>query len=176
MVLMVIGIVAASTAPPRAGNVHPSLGEWALLFALLVPGALLPFVLRALRRPSGPVLAAVAAGLAYALSGILNKGAAYAIHPLDLLPLALFTACIAAIGLLGFSTEITALRDGYASVVVPIVLALHTVVPIVCAPFLFGEVWPAGPLLRAQLGGGILLTVVGMLVLCSSSGNVLAES
>ena len=174
-VLTVVGIVAASSAPPHPGNAHPGFREWALLLALLLPGALFPFVLRALHRPVGPVLAAAAAGLAYALSGILNKGAAYAIHPLDPRALALFASCITVIGLLGFSTEITALREGYASVVVPIVLSLHTLIPIVCAPFVFGEVWPASPLLRAQLGGGILLTVVGMLVLCGSPGSILAR-
>ncbi|MBA2713457.1 MAG: hypothetical protein H0U55_07890 [Rubrobacteraceae bacterium] len=176
IVLIGIGIAAASSAPPHPGNVHPGLGEWALLFAFLMPVVFLPYVLRALRLPAGPILQATAAGLAYALSGILNKGAAYNIVSFDLLPLALFTACIAAIGLVGFSAEIAALRYGQASVVVPIVLALHTVVPIVCAPFLFGEVWPAGPLSKAVLGGGILLAVAGILVLCGSSSSILAES
>jgi hypothetical protein len=59
--------------------------------------------------------------------------------------------------------------------VVPIVLTLHTIVPIVCAPFLFGEVWPTSLLLRIVLGGGILLAVVGSVVLCRLSGNILAE-
>lgn len=175
-VLIAIGIAAASSAPPRASNVYPGLGEWALLFALLMPGVLLPYMLRVLRLHAGPVLGATAAGLAYALTGILNKGATYTLVPMHLLPLALFIACIAGIGLLGFSTEIMALREGQASVVVPVVLALHTVVPIVCAPFLFGEVWPASPLLRVLLGGGILLVLAGSVMLCSSSGKLLAES
>jgi hypothetical protein len=174
--LIAVGIAAASSAAPHPGNIQPNLGEWAVLFALLVPGASLPFLLRALGRPAGPVLGATAAGLAYAFTGILNKGAAYTIAPLHLLPLALFTACIAVVGLLGFSTEITALRDGHASVVVPIVLALHTLVPIACAPLLFGEVWPTHPLPRALLGGGILLAVAGISVLGRSSSKILAES
>jgi uncharacterized membrane protein len=175
-VLIAIGIVAASSASPQPGNIYPGLGEWALLFAFLMPGASLPYMLRALRLRAGPILGATAAGLAYALTGILNKGATYTLVPLHLLPLALFIVCIAVIGLLGFSTEIMALREGQASVVVPIVLTLHTVVPIVCAPFLFGEVWPASSLLRVLLGGGILLAVAGSVMLCSSSGNLLAES
>jgi hypothetical protein len=173
--LIAVGIAAASSAAPQPGNVHPSIREWALLFALLMPGISLPYMLRALRMQAGPVLGATAAGLAYALTGILNKGATYTLGPLHLLPLALFIACIAVIGLLGFSSEIMALREGFASVVVPIVLTLHTIVPIVCAPFLFGEVWPTSLLLRIVLGGGILLAIVGSVVLCRLSGNILAE-
>lgn len=173
--LIACGVAAAISATPHSGGVHPRPGEWALLFALLMPGALLPYLFRALRRTTGPILGATAAGLAYALSGILDKGASYAVSPLDPLPLVLFTACIAMVGILGFSSEVTALRNGQASVVVPVVLALHTVVPIACAPFLFGEVWPASPLLRAQLGSGVLLAIVGMLLLCGASSKVLAK-
>jgi uncharacterized membrane protein len=175
-VLIAIGIAAVSSAPPQPGDAYPQLEQWALLIALLIPGTLIPHVLRGLRRHAGPVLGATSAGLAYALTGILNKGATYTLDPLHLLPLAVFIACIAVIGVLGFSTEIMALRDGRASVVVPIVLTLHTIVPIVCAPFLFGEIWPTSPILRVFLGGGILLACAGSVVLCRSSGEILAES
>lgn len=173
--LIALGVAAAGLAPPHNGGVRPGSEVWALLILILGPGILLPYALRLLGRTAGPVVGATAAGLAYALSGILNKGITYALHPLALPTLASFVAAVAVLGLSGFACELDALRVGYASVVVPVVLALHTVVPILCAPVLFGEAWPAGLLQRAVLGGGVCLAVTGILVLAGSSGHTIAE-
>lgn len=178
--LIALGVAATSITPPRLASAPPSPAEWGLLLALLGPGVLLPYILRILRRQVGFTLEATAAGLAYALSGVLNKGiadegVADTLHSGRILPLVLLIAGIAVIGLLGFDTELRALREGYASIVVPIVLALHTIVPIVCAPFLFGEAWPVGLLSRALLGSGILLTLLGILLLASTSSHVLTK-
>ncbi|MDQ3863273.1 MAG: hypothetical protein M3317_07215 [Actinomycetota bacterium] len=170
-VLIAAGTAAAIFAAPQPGDSHPGIREWVVLLALLIPCVSLPNVLRLLHRPVGPVLGATIAGLAYALTGILTKGAAYTIVSLDLGSLVLLMAFIAGIGLLGFSTEIAALRDGHVTVVVPIVLALHTLLPIVCAPFLFGEVWPASGLLRTFLAGGIALATIGSVWLASSASD-----
>ncbi|MDQ3639384.1 MAG: hypothetical protein M3426_15625, partial [Actinomycetota bacterium] len=111
-----------------------------------------------------------------ALSGMLNKGVADAAQPVVVvLPLMLLTVGTIVFGLLSFATELEALRTGYASVVVPVILAIHTVVPIACAPLLFGEAWPAGILPRALLGGGILFALIGTVVLSSSPSRVLAK-
>lgn len=168
--LVALGMVAVGFAPPHPGDSSPSLLQYALLFAVLAPGMLAPYALGLLRRSSGAALMATAAGLVYALSGILNKSVAYDLHASKVLSLAFLGVCIAALGLWGFVAELNALRYGAVSMVVPIVLALHTIVPIVFAPFLFGESWPAGPLARVLLGGGILLTILGTLAL-TGSGN-----
>lgn len=173
--LISLGIVATSLSPPRMGGARPGLEVWVLLLLILAPGVLLPYAMRLLHRPIGPIVGAAAAGLAYALSGVLNKGIAYALQPVDVLPLALFATAVAVLGLLGFDMELAALRVGYASVVVPVVLALHTVVPVLCAPLLFGEAWPAGLLARVLLGGGIVLSVLGIFVLAGSSSHILAK-
>lgn len=173
--LIAIGIGAASFAPPRLGDTPPGLVEWTVLLLVLGAGSLLPYALKALRRPVGAILGGTAAGLAYALNGILSKGVADTVRPLDVLPLVLLATGTLVFGLLSFATELNALRIGSASVVVPVVLAVHTVVPIACAPLLFGEAWPTGLLPRTLLGGGILLALFGTLVLARSSGNVLAK-
>lgn len=173
--LIALGIAAASFAPPQIGGTRPGPEAWVLLSLILGPGIFLPYALRFLRLPAGPVVGATAAGLAYALSGILNKGIAYALHPLAALPLAALAAAVAVLGLVGFASELDALKTGRASVVVPVVLALHTVVPIVCAPILFGEAWTAGLLPRALLGGGISLSVAGIFVLAGSPSHAFAE-
>jgi drug/metabolite transporter (DMT)-like permease len=175
VILVVLGVTAASVAPPHLDSAPPSLEQWVLLLLVLGSGSLLPYLVRALRRPVGAALWATAAGLAYALSGVLNKGIADAVYSGSILPLVLLTVGVAMVGLLGFSTELSGFREGYVSVVVPIVLALHTVVPIICAPLLFGESWPEGLLLRALLGVGIFFALLGTLVLSSSSNHVLAK-
>lgn len=170
-IIIAVGTAGVIFAAPQAGSSHPGITEWVALLALLIPCVLLPHVLRLLHRPVGPVVGATVAGVAYALTGILTKGVAYTIVSLDWEALMLFMACIVVIGLLGFSTEIAALRDGHVAIVVPIVLALHTVLPIVCAPFLFGEVWPVSGLLRTLLGGGIVLATAGSILLASSTSD-----
>lgn len=136
------------------------------------PGSLLPYALKALRRPVGAALGGTAAGLAYALSGILSKGVADAVRPLDMLPLALLAVGTLIFGLLSVAVELEALQTGYASVVVPVVLTIHTVIPIACAPLLFGEAWPDGLLPHALLGGGIFFALLGTIALSSSSARV----
>jgi hypothetical protein len=170
--LIALGIAAASFAPPRFGGTPPGFDEWALLLLVLGSASVFPYILRALHRPVGATVGATAAGLGYALNGILTKGIADAIQPIDVLPVVLFAVGTLLFGLLSFDTELNALRNGYASVVVPVVLAVHTVVPIVCAPLLFGESWPAGLFLRTVLGGGIFFALLGTLILSSASGRV----
>lgn len=175
VVLITLGVAAASFAPPSLGSTPPGLEEWALLLLVLGSGSVLPYVLRAFGLPVGATLGGAAAGLAYALNGVLSKGVADAVQPVDVLPLVLLTTGTLFFGIFSFVIELDALRIGYVSVVVPVVLAVHTVVPIVCAPLIFGEAWPAGLLPRALLGGGIFLALLGTLMLSRSSGDVLAK-
>lgn len=163
--LIALGIVAVSFAPPGLDANPPTPGEWALVILVLGPAILLPYTLRFLRRPMTPNLGAVCAGLAYALGGVFSKGAAEAISLEQVLPLGLLIGGMLLITLLGFAVELDALEHGRASVVASIVLALHTVVPIACAPFVFDEAWPAGLVPQALLAAGILLTLLGTLVL-----------
>ena len=132
---------------------------------------MLPYALRFLRRPVSPNLGAVSAGIAYALGGVFSKGAAEALSAEQVLALGLLILGILLVTLLGFAVELDALEHGRASVVASIVLALHTIVPIACAPFVFDEAWPTGPLLQSLLAAGILLTLLGTLVLPNSSGQ-----
>jgi hypothetical protein len=175
VVLISLGTVMAVLTPPRLEISSPNLAEWTLLLLVLTPVTLIPYAFRVLRRPVGATLGATASGLAYALSGIFNKGMADAFQSASILPFALLATGTMIFGLLSFVTELHALREGYASIVVPVVLAMHTVVPILCAPLLFDETWPAGLLQQVLLGGGITLALLGALVLSRSSGDVLAK-
>jgi drug/metabolite transporter (DMT)-like permease len=70
----------------------------------------------------------------------------------------------AACAALGFLGEIGALQRGEASVVTPVYRALQTVIPIACAPLIFGEHWPAAIAAQGLLVGGIALTLGGIVV------------
>ena len=65
---------------------------------------------------------------------------------------------------LGFVDELGGLERGEAAVVAPIYLALQTVIPSVCAPLLFREHWRAAAGAQSLLAGGILLTLVGIVI------------
>lgn len=170
--LVAAGITAVSFAPPSFGGAPPTPGEWTLVVAILGSASLVPYALRILRRPVSSSLGAVSSGLAYALSGVFGKGAAGFLSPEQVLPLGLLVGGMLLVTLLGFVVELDALKHGSASVVGSIVLALHTVVPIAGAPFVFDEAWPAGLLPQILLGAGILLTLLGTLVLPNSRENV----
>ncbi len=169
MLATAAGIAAVSIASPQAGTGQPAGQQWLLLLLILGPGVLLLYAIRTLRHPLKIAFGSAAAGLAYAMSGIFTKGAADALTSGMVIPLALLAAAVVIAGLVGFLIELAALRDGAVSVVAPIVLAIHTLVPIVVAPIFFHEVWPAGLLLRALLIGGLLLTLGGTMIL--ASGN-----
>jgi uncharacterized membrane protein len=123
-----------------------------------------PFALRRARRPSGALVLASAAGVAYALSALFSKQLANLLHDAQAVPFLLALAAAGICAVLGFINELGALQQGEASVVTPLDRALQTIIPIACAPLLFGEHWPADGGARALLASGILLTLLGILV------------
>jgi drug/metabolite transporter (DMT)-like permease len=173
--LVVLGVAAVGLEIPRFGTSSPTPEDWILLLVALGPWLTLPYLFRILRHSRVSTWWAIASGLSYALSGVFTKALADVLSLESVPVLVPLVIGVTAAGFLGFVTELEALRLGNASVTVPVILALQAVVPILCAPFLFGETWPAGVLPGVFLGGGILLAVSGTIVLSGSSGRVLTE-
>lgn len=173
--VIALGTLAAVAASPEQGATTPSPYFWLLILTLSLPVVFLPGLLRGFGLAPGPALAAIVAGFAYALSGVLNKGLADGFSTAAWPLLILGIAIVGAVGLWGFLVELDALRRGRAAVVVPVVLALHTVLPIACAPFLFGEAPPESLPGRLMLGGGILATLAGILLVACSRKKPDAE-
>lgn len=171
VLVIALGTLAALASSPGPGGTTPSPSLWLLILVVSLPGLFLPGLLRAAGVSSGPALAAVVAGFAYALSGVLNKGLADGLSTATRPLLVAGVVVVAAVGLWGFVVELDALQRGRASAVVPLVLALHTVLPILCAPFLFGEAPPESTFDRLVLGGGILATLVGSFIVAGSPGQ-----
>ena len=173
--LIVLGVAAVGLELPHFGTSSPTPEDWILILATLGPWVALPYLLRNLRHSTVSTWWAISSGLAYALSGLFTKALADALSLESAQALVPLAIGVTAAGFLGFVTELEALRLGNASVTVPVILALQAVLPIVCAPLLFGETWPSGVLPGLLLGGGILLAVGGAIVLSGSSGRVLTE-
>jgi hypothetical protein len=158
------GMVAVVIAAPARSATSPTLVQWLVLLVLLVPILLWPHALRLTHRAAGAMALALAAGVAYAMSALFSKELANLLHHPQALPLLLALLGAGSCAALGFLGELGALQRGEASVVTPVYRALQTVIPIACAPLVFGERWPAAAGAQGLLAGGILLTLVGIVI------------
>jgi drug/metabolite transporter (DMT)-like permease len=167
------GIVAVGVAPPSAGHPEPAI-RWLPVLTVLGPPALGPAVRRRQGRPVRSTVAAVGAGIAYALSGLFTKQLADELSTHRPLPLLLALAGTALFGLVGSLNEIEALAKGRATAVAPIGAALQLVLPIACAPVLFGETWPSGNLARGMTAIGVVLATAGAATLAGVTSEEIA--
>jgi hypothetical protein len=131
---------------------------------LLSPVLLVPLALRRTHHAVGATALATSAGVGYALSALFSKELANLLHHVQALPLLLAVAGAAACAGLGFAAELGVLERGECAVVTPIYLALQTIIPIICAPLLFREQWPVAAGAQSLLAGGIVLTLVGIVI------------
>ncbi len=186
------GMVAVGLIHPERSTVSPVLNHWLVLLVLLTPVVMLPFASQVLPSPRRPLIAALAAGTAYAVCNLLTKGLADLISRGEFagilarglgsvwtedwfLPAILFAAGVAVFTVLGFTDELHAIQRGRATSLVPIIGALQAIIPILLAPALFDERWPAGLWTRVILGLGIVLAITGSFVLSRGSAMKLAH-
>jgi drug/metabolite transporter (DMT)-like permease len=167
------GIAAVSLAPPARSTASPTTLQWAAVLLVLVPLILAPYALRAARRPAGAIALAVSAGVAYAVSALFSKELANLLGSDQVLPLALVLAGAAVCAVLGFTGELGALQRGEAAGVAPVYRALQILIPIACAPLLFGERWPVDAGARSLLAGGLVLTLAGVVLVSHRHDQVL---
>jgi hypothetical protein len=98
----------------------------------------------------------------YALSNLFTKDLSNLIGSHSILPLALVAGGAATCAVVGFASELGALRRREASGAVPIYRGLQILIPILCAPVLFGERWPSNFAALGLLLCGLVLTLVGI--------------
>ncbi|CCF84943.1 EamA family transporter [Nitrolancea hollandica] len=195
----VLGIMAITAGMVAVGLIHPArsatlpaLNHWLVLLFLLTPVVMLPFASQILPAPRRPLIAALAAGTAYAVCNLLTKGLAdllsrgqfAGILERELgsvwtedwfLPTILFAVGVAVFTVLGFMDELHAIQRGRAASLVPVIGGLQTIIPILLAPAFFDEHWPGELWARVILGLGILLAVTGSFVLSRGSAMELAH-
>jgi len=175
---IVAGVAALATLAPAASTRHA--GPWTTFAVLAGLGALAlaPYALGRGARIGGAV-AAAAAGLALAWSGLATKFVADALHHAAwgaLAAWALLTGLAAAVGLL---SEMTALQRAPATRVAPLVFCVQVAVPVALAPVLTAErlghdaASTAATLvaLAVVLGGatGLLVSPAGLAALAAST-------
>jgi drug/metabolite transporter (DMT)-like permease len=169
--LAVFGIAAgvallAALGPKPSSHHAASLGLW-IGFGGIGALAIVPFAVRR-RRTVGGGAAALAAGLAFAWSGLSTKFAADAWHADAWLVALTWAAATGAASGLALIAEMTALGRRPATQVAPLVFAVQVAVPVVAAPLLTGERWSHTPLGVPGVLAGIGLVMAAALALLSS--------
>lgn len=150
VVAIVIGVAGIAWAAPGHVSSHGGPARVGPALAVIGAVALSPYVLRR-RGVSTSLLVALAAGCAFAFTGIASKLIADYLESsswVDLLIWGPLTGAFAALGLL---SEMSALQRRPATQVVPIVFVVQICVPVLLAPVLGGESWAHTPL------GGVVL-------------------
>jgi drug/metabolite transporter (DMT)-like permease len=101
----------------------------------------------------------IAAGSAFALSAITSKLVVAMLDSADIAGAVAFGAATAAAAGLGFLLDMSALQRFDATRAAPPMFVLETAIPVLLAPWLFGEHWgaPVGVGLVLVLGGGAML-------------------
>jgi drug/metabolite transporter (DMT)-like permease len=169
-VILVIASVAvfAWAAPREPGQVDRGPGLVVCL-AILSAIAVAPYVITFVRHAPNSMLVLVAsAGAADGMAAFVAKIVAEDISGGALLAVVAWVALVAAVVLIGLTSESTALQRFAATRVAPTVLVLQIVIPVVLAPLVGGEGWSGTP------GGGAVL--VAALVAVAVGAGLLASS
>jgi len=165
---IILGVVGSGVFAPALSATPP--GE-ELAITLVLVGLGLASVLPYLLRPFGHVFAEltmVCGGLAFGWSGLATKLAADDLHRGHLLTAALWGLSTAAASAVGVLSESSALQERPAIQVAPVVFVTQTVVPVACAPLLFGERFTATPLGGLPLGVSLAVLITGAALLARS--------
>lgn len=159
---MIGGVAAIAAAAPHRSPREPAAAALALAAVALAAVLAAPPLLR--RRRHDPVVLALWAGTAFAACGIATK---LATDSSGQLPRAMaWLALTAAAAGFGGTAEMSALRTGSASIVVPLVFAAETVLPVAAAPAVFGESWVGlGAPALIGLAGGLIALLGGALAI-----------
>jgi hypothetical protein len=137
--------------------------------AVLAAVAAAPYVLSFVRGRENSMLILVAsAGAADGMAAFVAKIVAEDLSSGAVLAVIGWIALVAAVVVVGLTSESTALQRFAATRVAPTVLVLQIVIPVVLAPLVGGEGWGNTPLGGAVLVGALVAVAVGAGLLASS--------
>jgi drug/metabolite transporter (DMT)-like permease len=156
------GVGTLAWAAPEPSHVHAGTATIAAVIAALTLAAGAPWLARG-RLPGDWLI--LAAGCAYAATGVLAKllvDALAAGDALTALGLAALTGALAAVGL---GDEMSALQRVAAARVAAGAFTVQVVAPVLLAPLLAGEHWGATPLGGGAILLGLAAVVAGTLAL-----------
>jgi drug/metabolite transporter (DMT)-like permease len=161
----VAGLVAAVAllawaAPPETSH-HASGARLAAGLLPLAALALLPLLLDRLASAPATTLP-LAAGAAYAFTGISSKLVVDELRLGSVSGVLLWAGLTAALGFAGLLLEMSALQRRPATHVGPMVFVVQVTIPVLLAPLVSGESWAGTP-----LAGGVILAAVAGVVVCA---------
>ncbi len=123
--------------------------------------AVIPFALRGRGRLDSANFVIVASALAYGATNIATKLVSDGIGDGAWVMVAAWLAVTGAIGVIGLTTEMTALQRRPATFVVPLSFAIQTFMPIAFEPIYLTERWSTAALDGVPLIVGLLLIALG---------------
>jgi hypothetical protein len=164
---IVVGIAGVAWAAPERTTDHAGAGAIVLALVLVALGVLAPYAFRA-RTQAVATLAILSAGCGYAWTAIASKLLTDELATGALLLAAVWLATAAASEGLALLSEMSALQRRPATHVAPVMFAVQVLVPVVLAPWVFGESWAGTPLGGAALVAFMAVTVAGTMLLAGS--------
>lgn len=123
--------------------------------------ALIPFALRGRGRLDSATFVIVASALAYGASNIGTKLVSDGIGSGTWVLVAIWLVVTAAVGVVGLTTEMTALQRRPATFVVPVSFAIQTFLPIVFEPIYLTERWGSAAVDGIPLIVGLAMIALG---------------
>lgn len=168
----VIGITAGIglLAWGRPAEIETVTSQAAVISVLgaMVLVALIPFALRGRGRLDSATFVIVASALAYGASNIATKLVSDGIDGGAWIAVAIWLVVVAAIGVVGLTTEMTALQRRPATFVVPVSFAIQTFLPIVFEPIYLTERWGSAALDGVPLIVGLVLIALGAIAVAQT--------
>ncbi|MFN8161184.1 MAG: hypothetical protein U0R52_09125 [Solirubrobacterales bacterium] len=163
------GLTGVALAAPERTTGHATGTRLAISLAAVALVALLPYLRR--RRVSGAAFVVVlSAGCGYAWTGLVSKLLTDEVAAGSLLVALAWLASLALSEFIALLSEMSALQRRPATHVAPPMFTVQILVPVLLAPFLFGESWGDTPLGGLVLGVSMALSVAGVAALAASPG------
>jgi len=174
---IVVGVAGLAAAAPARTGAHAAAGPLALAMGAIALVAVAPYLAGSRLRTHGMVLA-VSAGFGFALSAVATKLVADQVSSSSKIVILLWLACAGAAAAIGTLSEMTAFQTRPATRVAPVAFVLDTVVPVLIAPWLFGERWGADGEVVVTLAVSLALVAVGVAIVAGSPevGTLIASA
>lgn len=154
-----IGLLAWGT--PTAIETVTSPAAVISVMGAMAAVALIPFLLRGRGRLDSATFVIVASALAYGAANIATKLVSEGIGDGAWVLVGVWLAVTAAIGVVGLTTEMTALQRRPATFVVPVSFAIQTFLPIAFEPIYLTERWGSAAAHGVPLIVGLALIALG---------------
>ena len=156
------GVIALTFAAPAQGGDHGT--RTLVLVAILGVLSALPLILRE-HMLRVAILLPVAAGIAFTLLAIATRLADDTLSGDRLLACACWLGVAAFAGYAATVCEMSAMRTRSATLVVPVVVSVESVLPIIVGPLALSEQLPTSTVARLAIALGLIAIVVGVSLL-----------